>query len=81
MKLMLEACKTSKLPRHSEQHLSMYQHCLSTIICNPPQINCFFYDCSEYPGPTNLENKLEDVFTDNAIENITFKTMDFDRQL
>jgi hypothetical protein len=32
-----------------------------------------FHDLSEYPEPTDLENTLEDVFTDNAIENITFK--------
>jgi hypothetical protein len=43
------------------------------MICNPPQKNRFFCDCSECPGPTNLENTLEDVFSDNAIENITFK--------
>jgi hypothetical protein len=33
----------------------------------------FFHDCSECPGPTDLENTLEHVFTDNAIENIAFK--------
>jgi hypothetical protein len=33
----------------------------------------FFHDCSECPGPNGLENTLEDVFTDNAIENIAFK--------
>jgi hypothetical protein len=43
------------------------------MICNPPQTNCFFCDCSECPGPTDLKNTLENVFTDNAIENITFK--------
>jgi hypothetical protein len=43
------------------------------VICNPPQTNYFFRECSECPGPTNLENKLEDVFTNNAIENTTFK--------
>jgi predicted metal-binding protein len=32
-----------------------------------------FHDCGECPGPTDLENTLEDVFSDNAIENITFK--------
>jgi hypothetical protein len=32
----------------------------------------FFRGCSECPEPTDLENAL-DVFTDNAIENITFK--------
>jgi hypothetical protein len=33
----------------------------------------FSRNCSECPEPTDLENTLEDVFTDNAIENITFK--------
>jgi hypothetical protein len=35
--------------------------------------NCFIHDWSVCPGPTYLENILENVFTDNAIENITFK--------
>jgi hypothetical protein len=73
VKLMLEACKISELRRNSEHYFSIYQHCLSTMICNPPQKNCSFRDCSERPGPTDLENTLEDVFTDNAIENIAFK--------
>jgi hypothetical protein len=73
VKFMLEACKISNLIRSSEHHLSTDQHCLSNMICNPPQMNCFFCDCNESPGPTNLEDTLEDVFTDNAKENITFK--------
>jgi hypothetical protein len=32
-----------------------------------------FRNCGECPGPTDLENTLENVFTDNAIENITFE--------
>jgi hypothetical protein len=63
VKLMLEACKISELTRNSEHHLSVYQNCLSIMICNPPQTNCFFCDCSKCPGPTNLENILDDVFT------------------
>jgi hypothetical protein len=43
------------------------------MICNPLQTNCFFHDCSECPGPTDLENTLEVVFADYAIENITIK--------
>jgi hypothetical protein len=73
VKLMLEACKISNLTRSSEDHLSMHQHCLSTMNCNPPQTNCFFHDRSECPGCTNLENTLEAVFTDETIENIAFK--------
>jgi hypothetical protein len=72
VKLMLEACKRSELTRGSEHHLSTCQHCLSTMICNPPQTNCVFCDCSECPGPTDLENTL-DVFSDNAVVNVTFK--------
>jgi hypothetical protein len=70
---MLQVCKIFEIIRSSEHHLSMFQHCLSTMICNPPHINYFFRDCSECPGPIDIENTLEDVFTDNAIENTTFK--------
>jgi hypothetical protein len=43
------------------------------MICIQPQTNCFFHDYSECPGPTDLENTLQYVFTDNATENIAFK--------
>jgi hypothetical protein len=43
------------------------------MIFNPSQTYCFFCECCKYPGPTNLENTSEGVFTDNAMENITFK--------
>jgi hypothetical protein len=78
VKFMLEACKISKLTRSSEHHLSRNQHCLSNMIYNPPQTNYFSRDCSECPGSTDLENTLEDVFTDNAIQNI-LQTVNFDR--
>jgi hypothetical protein len=42
VKLMMEACEIIVLTRNSEHHLSAYQHCLSTMICNPPQTICFF---------------------------------------
>jgi hypothetical protein len=82
---MSEVCKISELTRNREHHVST-KHCVSTMICNPPQTfffcDCserpgrhvvfFFCDYSECPGPTDLENTL-DVFTDNAFENIAFK--------
>jgi hypothetical protein len=43
------------------------------MICNPSQTNCFFHDCSECTGPTDLENTVKAIFTDEAIRNITFK--------
>jgi hypothetical protein len=33
----------------------------------------YFCDYGECPERTDLENALEDVFTDNAIESITFE--------
>jgi hypothetical protein len=71
---MSEVCKISKLTGRSEHHLSVYQHCLSTIICSPSQANYFFCHCCEYPRPTNLESIFEDVFIDNSIENIVFSS-------
>lgn len=50
--------------------------CASTffsMICNLCHTKCFFCDHSECPGCDNLENTLEDVFIDYAIENIAFK--------
>jgi hypothetical protein len=42
VKLMLEASEISEPTRRTEHHLSTHQHCLSTMICNPLQTNCFF---------------------------------------
>jgi hypothetical protein len=51
----------------------MYQHCLSNYDLQSTSNKLFFCDCSECPGPADLKNALEDVFTDNSIENITLK--------
>jgi hypothetical protein len=67
VKFMMETCKISKLIRRSEHHLSMYQHCLSTI-CTLPQDVLF-----SVTAVNVQENTLGAVFTDNATENITFK--------
>jgi hypothetical protein len=71
---MTEGCSICGQTRSSEHHLSMcQQQCLSITICKPPKTNCFFPNCSECPRPTDLQTALENVFTDNANENIIFK--------
>jgi hypothetical protein len=46
---------------------------LSAPIFSPPKKKCFFYDCSTYLGLTDVENTLEAMFTDGAVENSTFR--------
>jgi hypothetical protein len=63
---MLEASKISELTK-TVRITFQYSNSLSTVICSPPQ-TIFFCDCSECPGPTNLQNTLEDVFIHNVIQ-------------
>jgi hypothetical protein len=51
----------------------MLEACEISELTRSSEHHLFPRDCSESPEPTDLENTLEDVFTDNAIENITFK--------
>jgi hypothetical protein len=51
----------------------MLEACKISGLTRSSEHHLFFRDCSECPGPTDFENTLEDIFTDNAIENITFK--------
>jgi predicted metal-binding protein len=50
----------------------MLEACKISELTRSSEHHLFFCDCSECPGPTALENTLEDVFTHNTIENITF---------
>jgi predicted metal-binding protein len=51
----------------------MLEACKISELTRSSEHHLFFCDCGECPGPTALENILEDVFADNAIEYITFK--------
>jgi hypothetical protein len=51
----------------------MLEACKISELTRSSEHHLFFRDCSECPEPADLENTLEDVFTDNAFENITFK--------
>jgi hypothetical protein len=43
------------------------------MICNPPMQSCFFSECKECPGPLEVEEILENIFEENAIEIVTCK--------
>jgi hypothetical protein len=68
VKLILEACKVSKLTRSSITFLH------TSTVCDLQSISgkLIFCGCTECPGPVDVEHTLEDAFMDNSIENITF---------
>jgi hypothetical protein len=51
----------------------MLEACKISELRRSSEHHLFFHDCSECPEHTDLENTSEDVVTDIAIENITFK--------
>jgi hypothetical protein len=46
--------------------------CKISKLTRSSEHHLFLCDCSECPKTTDIEDTLEDVFSDNAIENITF---------
>jgi hypothetical protein len=61
--------KPAKYPNYQEAVSITYlrSNTVSTMICNLPKTNYFFRDYSDCPVPTDLENTLEDVFTDDEV--------------
>ena len=51
-KLMFNGSKQSVLSHNTITH---YRHCLATIMCNPPSIDCFMSHCKHCPGTQALK--------------------------
>ena len=50
-----------------------YQHLLSQLMCNPPNISCWLGECSECEDSSKLSSSLEESFKKLEIEEITYK--------
>ena len=50
-----------------------YQHLLTKLMCNPPNIPCRLGECLECEDSNPLSEKLEEFFTDLDIESVTYK--------
>lgn len=72
-KLMLVPCKFSELCECSDKPLKTYQDILDSIICENPTEACYFMDCTACPGTINLNQRLEESFELNHVENVTYK--------
>ena len=55
VKLMMICGKIAEQSAEDEIPLKEYDHCLARIICNPPQLDCFFRICSSCPGISDLK--------------------------
>ncbi|KAE8740407.1 hypothetical protein FOCC_FOCC014086 [Frankliniella occidentalis] len=50
-----------------------YKDVLASVLCDPPQDDCFLLKCSKCPGLNPLIKKLSDMFEENMIENVTYQ--------
>ncbi|PSN54067.1 hypothetical protein C0J52_03109 [Blattella germanica] len=47
-----------------------YKHCLSIMMC---RVSDFFQECQDCPRTERVRTILENIFQENAIENVTFQ--------
>ncbi|CAH0546678.1 unnamed protein product [Brassicogethes aeneus] len=50
-----------------------YHACLSKIICNPPNVDCFFDSCPTCPRIEGLKQNLMEKFDEFFIDSVTYK--------
>lgn len=73
VKLMMIGGKIAEHSAEDEIPLKEYGHCLARIICNPPQIECYFENCSSCPGSSGLKEHLHELMDNNMIETVQYK--------
>ena len=63
-----------------ENPLDMYKSCISKIVGNPPNKDCFLKKCDSYPSMKNFKDAIQVVLEEEFIEKITYKQwITFDR--
>lgn len=73
LKLMLIGGGLAELTKNFDVPLKSLRDTLTKIICNPPDIRCFFKECDECPGPDDLITSLETIFEENSIDEVQYK--------
>ncbi|CAH1107680.1 unnamed protein product [Psylliodes chrysocephalus] len=70
-KLLFHGAKLDKLKlRDDSQPLSSYRDCMKMFICQEPTENCYFGTCTHCPGSIKLRTILENLFTDNFLDEL-----------
>ena len=70
VKLMMAGGKIESPTDGSFNH---YRHCLAAMQCDPPNIDCHFYNCNQCPGTEPLHKSLQAAFDEHSIDTVEFK--------
>ena len=73
VKLMLDGAKLATLTSQDELPMKSYRHCISRIMCNPPQPSCHFNTCTECPDPSELKKQMEWAFEETLMDTVSYK--------
>ena len=73
VKLMMMGGRISELSAQEDVPLKTYNHCLSQIICNPPQTTCYLGNCCSCPGVLGLKECLRKWMDENFVDTIIYK--------
>lgn len=71
-KLVMAQCKLIELS-NGEIPIKTYKDLTSRMVCETPTDKCYFSQCRECPGYTELKVLFEDAFEQNRIEHVTCK--------
>ena len=70
---MMMGGRISELSAQEDVPLKTYNHCLSQIICNPPQTTCYLGNCCSCPGVLGLKECLRKLMDENFVDTIIYK--------
>ncbi|XP_015185840.1 PREDICTED: uncharacterized protein LOC107071387 isoform X1 [Polistes dominula] len=70
---MMLGFNLSTLTRNTTVPLVHYSDCFKLILCSDPSPNCYLSKCEKCPGIGGLQQLLESVFDENAIDEINYK--------
>ena len=70
VKLMMMGGRISELSAQEDVPLN---HCLSQIICNPPQTTCYLGNCCSCAGVLGLKECLRKLMDENFVDTIIYK--------
>ena len=72
-KLMFVGADLAKLTVNDETPIKNVRHCVAFMECNPASQKCCLRQCEQCGDPSDLQERLLNIFENNFIDNITFK--------
>jgi hypothetical protein len=72
-KLMFVGAELGQLTANDDTPIKNVRHCVAFMECNPASQKCCLRQCEQCGDPSDLKNKLLDIFTNNFIDTIKIK--------